>query len=76
MAVAMSDDETTVHTFNSMSVVSCTSLLSKSQRLLLGLLVLLFVDVIWVLSSELTKVFIIFKIMMILRIINVYFILL
>lgn len=30
--------------------------LSKSQRLILGSFVLLLVDVIWVLSSELTKV--------------------
>jgi hypothetical protein len=31
-------------------------MLNKSQRLLLGLFVLLLVDVIWVSSSELTKV--------------------
>lgn len=55
MAVALEDDTTIVTIPSSLSFVSCTSLLSKSQRLLLGLLVLLFVDVIWVLSSELTK---------------------
>lgn len=54
MAVAL-EEETVVHTYPSLSFVSCTSLLSKSQRLLLGLLLLLFVNVIWVLSSELTK---------------------
>nr|CAH0108781.1 unnamed protein product [Daphnia galeata] len=54
MAVALSEDETIVVP-SSLSFISCTSLLSKSQRLLLGLLLLLFVDVIWVLSSELTK---------------------
>ena len=56
MAVALNEDETVVHTYPSLSTMSCTSLLSKSQRLLLGLLLLLFVNVIWVLSSELTKV--------------------
>jgi len=55
MAVALNEDETVVHTYPSLSTMSCTSLLSKSQRLLLGLLLLLFVNVIWVLSSELTK---------------------
>ena len=53
MAVALLEDETIVRTVPSLS---CTSLLSKSQRLLFGLLLLLFVDVIWVLSSELTEV--------------------
>ena len=47
MAVALSEDETIVVP-SSLSFISCTSLLSKSQRLLLGLLLLLFVDVIWV----------------------------
>lgn len=55
MAVVLEDD-TVVTIPSSLTFVSCTSLLSKSQRLLLGLLVLLFVDIIWVLSSELTKV--------------------
>lgn len=32
------------------------SMLTKSQRLILGALVLILVDVIWVSSSELTKV--------------------
>jgi hypothetical protein len=50
MAVALSDDETIVVP-SSLSFISCTSLLSKSQRLLLGLLLLLFVDVIWVTRS-------------------------
>jgi len=35
---------------------SVGGMLNKSQRLLLGLFVLLLVDVIWVSSSELTKV--------------------
>ena len=35
---------------------SASGMLNKSQRLLLGLFVLLLVDVIWVSSSELTKV--------------------
>lgn len=35
---------------------SASGMLTKSQRLLLGLFVLLLVDVIWVSSSELTKV--------------------
>lgn len=35
---------------------SVERMLNKSQRLLLGLFVLLLVDVIWVSSSELTKV--------------------
>lgn len=35
---------------------SVDGMLNKSQRLLLGLFVLLLVDVIWVSSSELTKV--------------------
>jgi hypothetical protein len=35
---------------------SVSGMLNKSQRLLLGLFVLLLVDVIWVSSSELTKV--------------------
>jgi hypothetical protein len=35
---------------------SIGGMLNKSQRLLLGLFVLLLVDVIWVSSSELTKV--------------------
>jgi len=56
MAVALNDDDTVIRTYSSLSLVSCTSLLSKSQRLLLGLLLLLCVNVIWVLSSELTKV--------------------
>lgn len=55
MAVALNDDDTVIRTYSSLSLVSCTSLLSKSQRLLLGLLLLLCVNVIWVLSSELTK---------------------
>lgn len=32
------------------------AMMNKSQRLILGLLVLLLVDIIWVSSSELTKV--------------------
>lgn len=35
---------------------SVSGMLNKTQRLLLGLFVLLLVDVIWVSSSELTKV--------------------
>ena len=55
MAPNVEDDETFVH--RSRFSMSCTGLLSKSQRLLLGLVILLLVDVIWVLSSELTKVY-------------------
>lgn len=36
--------------------ISIGSMLTKTQRLILGLFVLLLVDVIWVSSSELTKV--------------------
>lgn len=35
---------------------SVSGMLNKTQRLLLGLFVLLLVDIIWVSSSELTKV--------------------
>lgn len=55
MAVAVSGDETIIIP-SSLSFVSCTSFLSKSQRLLLGLLVLLFVDVIWVIEIQKFKV--------------------
>ena len=63
MAVALNPEEvvedaadTATVIPSSLSFISCTSLLTKSQRLLLGLLVLLCVDFIWVASSELTKV--------------------
>lgn len=39
-----------------MDTPSIVSVLTKTQRLILGLLVLLLVDIIWVSSSELTKV--------------------
>ena len=55
MAIAFPDDVAVVNAAPSISM-TCTGLLTKSQRLLLGLLVLLLVDVIWVLSSELTEV--------------------
>lgn len=59
MAVALTDEDATeavVIPPAGLPFMSWTSLLTKSQRLILGLLVLLLVDVIWVLSSELTKV--------------------